>query len=43
MINQQGTAAAGYCTGMILRYWGPVLEQAPKGNGTLRDWVWFGG
>ena len=28
---------------MILRYKGPVLEQAANGNGTRLDWVWFGG
>src|ERR1700731_3814741 len=32
-----------YWTGMILRYGGPVLEQAAKGKGTRLDWVWPGG
>jgi hypothetical protein len=28
-----------YWTGMILRYFGPVLAQAAKGKGTRLDWV----
>ena len=28
---------------MILRYPGPALPQAAKGNGTRLDWAWFGG
>ena len=41
--HHSGDVARYFCTGVTLRYRGPVLEQAVNGNGTRVDWVWFGG